>query len=129
MPHQFLNVPVRDRENLLHQGGRARPRRADVREAQRLHNAKMRGDPHLMLGSHQLRDKGGQHAKQAQHVPLPFPNGLGQHLKIVDNNNDGIADYVFLTEYTLDKAISSYTKRRDPRDPDAETSPLTPPRR
>ena len=30
----------------------------------------------------------------------------GEWLKIVDNDGDGIAEYVFLTEYTLDKAVS-----------------------
>ncbi|MDE7011554.1 MAG: hypothetical protein K2O93_10100, partial [Oscillospiraceae bacterium] len=34
----------------------------------------------------------------------------GEWLKIVDNDNDGKAEYAFLTEYWLDKAVSSYTK-------------------
>ena len=33
----------------------------------------------------------------------------GEWLKVVDNNNDGVAEYVFLTEFHLDKAISSHT--------------------
>ncbi|MCI8420440.1 MAG: hypothetical protein HFF79_08075, partial [Oscillospiraceae bacterium] len=37
-------------------------------------------------------------------------SGNGEWLKVVDYNNDGVAEYAFLTEYTLDKAISSYTK-------------------
>ena len=28
-------------------------------------------------------------------------NGLGQHLKIVDNNQDGVAEYVLQTKYTV----------------------------
>ena len=34
----------------------------------------------------------------------------GEWVKIVDHDNDGIVDYVFLTEYNLDRAEGTYTK-------------------
>ena len=33
----------------------------------------------------------------------------GEWVKIIDNNGDGIADYAFLTTFTLDKAVNTYT--------------------
>ena len=33
----------------------------------------------------------------------------GEWVKIIDNNGDGIADYAFRTDFTLDKAVSTYT--------------------
>lgn len=37
----------------------------------------------------------------------------GQWVKFIDNNNDGDCEYAFLTRYTLDEVISTYTKSAD----------------
>jgi hypothetical protein len=35
----------------------------------------------------------------------------GQWVKFIDNNADGVCEYAFLTQYTLDEVISSYTNK------------------
>lgn len=34
----------------------------------------------------------------------------GEWVKVIDNNGDGVAEYAFLTTFTLDKAVNTYTK-------------------